>query len=111
MTRSLAFGKLHMASKSIVGRDAETEIGQISWFDDRLGYGCLRSGAREPIYIHKDIEGEGHRFLSEGEIVSFVRAQTDEGLKATSIRTVALSQPPWVDVKIPGLRALLRYLY
>jgi cold shock CspA family protein len=91
--------------------DANIEYGQIIWFDDRLGYGCLRTGDDRRIYLHyKDIDAQGHRTVVEDEIVSFVREQTRDGLRARRVRRVGLSEPPWKQAFPRIVRAFLRFL-
>jgi CspA family cold shock protein len=64
------------------------ERGKVKWFNESRGYGFIRreTGGNE-IYVHySDIEGEGFRTLSEGEVVEFDLSDGERGLEARNVR-------------------------
>ena len=64
------------------------ERGKVKWFNESRGYGFIRreTGGNE-IYVHySDIEGEGFRTLSEGELVEFDLSDGERGLEARNVR-------------------------
>jgi CspA family cold shock protein len=63
------------------------ERGRVKWFNENRGYGFIRPEAGGPdVYVHySDVEGEGFRTLSEGEMVEF---DLSEGLKGPQARNV-----------------------
>ena len=67
-----------------------SECGKVKWFNENRGYGFIRreTGGNE-IYVHySDIEGEGFRTLSEGELVEFDLSDGERGLEARNVRTL-----------------------
>ena len=66
------------------------ERGKVKWFNENRGYGFIRreTGGNE-IYVHySDIEGEGFRTLSEGELVEFDLSEGERGLEAKNVRKI-----------------------
>lgn len=66
------------------------EHGKVKWFNENRGYGFIRreTGGNE-IYVHySDIEGEGFRTLSEGELVEFDLTDGERGLEAKNVRRI-----------------------
>lgn len=64
------------------------ERGKVKWFNESRGYGFIhRETGGNEIYVHySDIEGEGFRTLSEGEVVEFDLSDGERGLEARNVR-------------------------
>jgi cold shock CspA family protein len=61
--------------------------GRVKWFNDAKGYGFIAvDNSNQEIFVHySDIQGTGHRSLSEGQSVRFTIAQGDRGPKAKNV--------------------------
>ena len=66
------------------------ERGKVKWFNENRGYGLIhRETGGNEIYVHySDIEGEGFRTLSEGELVDFDLSDGERGLEARNVRRI-----------------------
>lgn len=65
----------------------EKQVGTVSWFSDRLGYGFItpESGAKD-VFVHfSGIEMKGYKTLKEGEQVSFVVGYGRNGAQAEEV--------------------------
>lgn len=52
----------------------EGEVGHVKWFDDRKGYGFIRTYDKQDVFVHHaQIAGEGYRTLEQGQQVRFKR--------------------------------------
>jgi len=61
--------------------------GKVKWFNDAKGYGFIAADDGTEAFVHhNDIEGEGHKSLTEGETVTFDLAQDPKGPRATNVR-------------------------
>jgi len=65
----------------------ERQTGRVKWFNDGKGYGFISvDGQSRDVFVHfLEIEGTGHRSLSEGQRVSFIIIPGDRGPKATRV--------------------------
>ncbi|MGE5539027.1 MAG: cold-shock protein [Gemmatimonas sp.] len=67
------------------------EIGTVEWFDDVRGCGFLRDMHGLLLYVHyKDIAGEGHRSLRNGQRVIFRRGEVRQGPRAQNVEPFVL---------------------
>jgi len=65
--------------------------GKVKWFNDSKGFGFIEQDSGKDIFVHySEIEGEGYRTLSEGELVEFEVKDSPKGPQATKV--VRLSQ-------------------
>jgi len=66
---------------------SDRETGTVKWFNDAKGFGFLqRSDGMEDVFVHyKNIRGEGHRSLAEGQYVEFAVTQSEKGLQAEDV--------------------------
>ena len=67
--------------------------GKVKWFDDRRGYGFLRSEKGEDVFVHfNQVQGQGYRSLKAEEAVTFVMGQGKNGPEAQQV--ARLAPPP-----------------
>ena len=60
--------------------------GKCKWFSDQKGYGFITKEDGRDVFVHfKDIVGDGHRKLVEGQEVSFEVVSTSKGAKAVNV--------------------------
>ena len=66
---------------------ADTVTGVVKWFNSQKGYGfiSLDDGSGDVFAHYRNIVGQGHRNLEEGQQVEFVVEESDKGLLATEI--------------------------
>jgi CspA family cold shock protein len=65
----------------------EREQSTVKWFSDEKGYEFIQREVGANVFVHfRDIEGEGHLSLSEGQTVSFYVEQSQKGLQAEKVR-------------------------
>jgi CspA family cold shock protein len=64
-----------------------TQTGTVKWFNDSKGFGFIvPDGGGSDLFAHfKDIQGDGFKSLAENQRVSFVRASSPKGDKASNI--------------------------
>ena len=67
------------------------KMGTVKWFDEKKGYGFLRTdGVEDDIFIHyKHIMAEGYRTLVKNELVVFEPTTTAKGVMATKVRKLS----------------------
>jgi len=60
--------------------------GTVKWFNDSKGYGFIRRGEGEDVFVHfSAIQAEGFRTLSEGEEVEFEVRSSERGPQAENV--------------------------
>ncbi len=60
--------------------------GQVKWFDDKKGFGFITPESGKDVFVHhSEIQGEGHRTLSDGQAVEFEIAQGPKGEQAKNV--------------------------
>lgn len=63
-----------------------TKKGTVKWFSNQKGYGFIKYGDGEDIFVHfTGIQMEGFRKLSEGQVVEFRAVEGARGLQATDV--------------------------
>jgi CspA family cold shock protein len=62
----------------------------VKWFNDSKGFGFIAPDAGgDDLFAHfKDIQSEGFKSLAENQRVSFERASSPKGEKASNIRAI-----------------------
>ena len=67
-----------------------TQTGIVKWFNDSKGFGFIAPDAGgDDLFAHfKDIQSEGFKSLIENQRVSFERASSPKGDKASNIRAI-----------------------
>lgn len=68
-----------------------SSTGTVKWFDDAKGFGFVRldecEGDDIDVFVHyKEIEGTGHRTLTEGQAVTLDVVSTPKGLAARKLK-------------------------
>ena len=60
--------------------------GKCKWFSDQKGYGFITKEDGKDVFVHfRDIVGDGHRKLVEGQEVSFDVTDSPKGKKAVNV--------------------------
>ncbi|MBZ0166220.1 MAG: cold shock domain-containing protein [Candidatus Omnitrophica bacterium] len=60
--------------------------GIVKWFHRKKGYGFIISDKGEDVFVHyTTIQGDGFRFLNDGETVEYEAEKAAKGLKATAV--------------------------
>lgn len=65
---------------------AQRETGTVKWFNDAKGFGFIVRDDGKDVFVHyRQIRGEGHRSLNEGQAVEYGIVQTEKGLQAEDV--------------------------
>ncbi len=65
---------------------AEREKGVVKWFNDAKGFGFIESETSGDIFVHfKNIRGDGHKSLRDGQAVEFTIVQGQKGPNASDV--------------------------
>jgi len=61
--------------------------GTVKWFNESKGFGCItpEDGGSDVFAHYSEIQGEGFKNLSEGEVVNFDIVEGEKGPKAANI--------------------------
>lgn len=64
-----------------------TQTGTVKWFNEAKGFGFISpDGGGPDLFVHfQDINAKGFKSLSENQRVSFERAPSPKGEKATNV--------------------------
>jgi CspA family cold shock protein len=62
-------------------------VGKIKWFDNKKGFGFIRTNDNpEDIFVHyTNIQGTGFKTLEDGDTVQFELVQGNKGLHAENV--------------------------
>jgi CspA family cold shock protein len=65
-------------------------MGTVKWFDEKKGFGFIRTeNVESDIFVHyKHILGDGFKTLLKDELVLFEVVDTAKGLMATKVREI-----------------------
>jgi CspA family cold shock protein len=60
--------------------------GRVKWFNDNKGFGFIEQEGGKDIFVHySEIQGQGYRSLSEGELVEFEIEDSPKGPQARNV--------------------------
>jgi CspA family cold shock protein len=63
------------------------ENGAVKWFDCKKGYGFIIGPEGQDVFVHYScIDGDGFRFLRQGEEVAYELKDTPKGLQAKLVK-------------------------
>ena len=69
---------------------SDRQTGTVKWFDGAKGYGFIAREEGDDVFVHfRQIRGEGHRTLQEGQRVEFAVTETPKGLQAEDVTDAA----------------------
>ena len=78
------------AKPARASKGEKREEGTVKWFNTNKGFGFISRDAGSDIFVHfRAIQGEGHRFLQEGQRVSSVVAEREKGLQAEQVDIIS----------------------
>jgi len=65
---------------------AQREKGVVKWFNDAKGFGFIESENKGDIFVHfKNIRGDGHKSLRDGQAVEFTIVEGPKGPNASDV--------------------------
>lgn len=68
---------------------SQRENGTVKWFNDAKGFGFITREGGEDVFVHyRQIRGDGHKSLAEGQGVEYALTQTEKGLQAEDVAPV-----------------------
>ena len=64
----------------------EREQGTVKWFSDSKGFGFIERESGDDLFVHfRNIRGEGHKTLRDGQQVEFDVVEGQKGLNAQDV--------------------------
>ena len=61
--------------------------GKVKWFNNSKGFGFLEQEGGKDVFVHfSAIQGDGYRYLAEGENVEFDIVDSPKGPQAANVR-------------------------
>lgn len=65
---------------------SDRESGTVKWFNDRKGFGFIQREQGDDVFVHyREIRGDGHKTLHEGQRVEFETTDGEKGLAAQDV--------------------------
>lgn len=65
---------------------SERKTGTVKWFNNDKGYGFIERESGKDLFVHfRNIEGDGHRSLTEGQKVEFTEVAGQKGPQADNV--------------------------
>ena len=70
---------------------ADKGRGTVKWFNNARGYGFITLAEEgDDVFVHyRNIAGSGFKSLNEGQLVEFDLLQSDRGLQADNVTSLA----------------------
>ncbi len=63
---------------------------RVKWFNDMKGYGFIENNGLDDIFVHySQVNKEGYKSLSSGDIVQFDLITTDKGYQAKNVSLIS----------------------
>ena len=63
---------------------------RVKWFNDVKGYGFIENNQLEDIFVHySQVNKEGYKSLSSGDMVQFDLISTDKGYQAKNVSLIS----------------------
>ena len=63
---------------------------RVKWFNDVKGYGFIENNQLDDIFVHySQVNKEGYKSLSSGDIVQFDLITTDKGYQAKNVSLIS----------------------
>ena len=60
--------------------------GRVKWFHRKKGYGFIVNNDGQDVFVHySTIEGDGFKYLDDGQEVEFEAQDSGKGLKASKV--------------------------
>ncbi len=76
-------------AKAARNKGEKRESGTVKWFNTNKGFGFISRDSGSDIFVHfRAIQGDGQRFLQEGQRVSYVVAEREKGLQAEQVEII-----------------------
>jgi len=64
----------------------ETTKGKVIWYSAKQGYGFIKGEDGEDVFIHKSEIPFWTIFLNKGDIIEYIKEDTNKGIKAINLR-------------------------
>ncbi|HUV30517.1 MAG TPA: cold-shock protein [Acidobacteriota bacterium] len=69
---------------------AERETGTVKWFNPAKGFGFIKRGQGNDVFVHHSaIQGEGFRSLEQDQKVEFTIVETQKGPQAQDVTIIS----------------------
>ena len=68
---------------------SDRQTGTVKWFNDAKGFGFITPQSGPDLFVHfRSIQGNGFKSLKEGQAVSFVAVQGQQGMQADQVQAL-----------------------